>query len=152
MTFVATLISNPAAPALDAAAIERAQGVLPAAQAPIWLDPAVAADIPFTGPGEYHNRALGDRVSAAVSTGTNDVVVQRASNRRKQLFLADMDSTMIGQECIDELADFAGLKAHVAGITERAMRGEIEFEPALRERVALLKGMPVSVIDEVLAT
>jgi phosphoserine phosphatase len=71
--------------------------------------------------------------------------------RRKKLFLADMDSTMIGQECIDELADFAGLKAHVAKITERAMRGEIEFEPALRERVALLKGMPVSVVDEVLA-
>jgi phosphoserine phosphatase len=63
-----------------------------------------------------------------------------------------MDSTMIGQECIDELADFAGLKAHVAGITERAMRGEIEFEPALRERVALLKGLPVGVVDEVLAT
>jgi len=58
---------------------------------------------------------------------------------------------MIGQECIDELADFIGLKAHVAGITARAMRGEIEFEPALRERVALLKGMPVSVVDEVLA-
>jgi len=63
-----------------------------------------------------------------------------------------MDSTMIGQECIDELADFAGLKAHVAKITERAMRGEIEFEPALRERVALLKGMSVGVIDEVLKT
>jgi len=61
-----------------------------------------------------------------------------------------MDSTMIGQECVDELADFAGLKAHVAAITKRAMRGEIEFEPALRERVALLKGLPVSVVDEVL--
>jgi phosphoserine phosphatase len=61
-----------------------------------------------------------------------------------------MDSTMIGQECIDELADFAGLKAHVAAITERAMRGEIDFEPALRERVALLKDLPVSVIREVL--
>ena len=59
---------------------------------------------------------------------------------------------MIGQECIDELADFAGLKAHVAAITERAMRGEIEFEPALRERVALLKGLPVGVVDEVLKT
>ncbi len=58
---------------------------------------------------------------------------------------------MIGQECVDELADYAGLKAHVASITERAMRGEIEFEPALRERVALLKGLPVSVVDEVLA-
>ena len=58
---------------------------------------------------------------------------------------------MIGQECIDELADFAGLKAHVAAITERAMRGEIEFEPALRERVALLKGLPAASIDEVIA-
>ena len=68
-----------------------------------------------------------------------DVVVQPAANRRKKLFLADMDSTMIGQECIDELADYAGLKAHVAAITERAMRGEIAFEPALRERVACSK-------------
>jgi phosphoserine phosphatase len=62
-----------------------------------------------------------------------------------------MDSTMIDQECIDELADFAGLKAQVAAITERAMRGEMQFELALRERVALLKGLPVTVIDEVLA-
>ena len=59
---------------------------------------------------------------------------------------------MIEQECIDELADFAGLKAHVAAITERAMRGEIEFEPALRERVALLKGLDVKIVDEVLKT
>ena len=79
-----------------------------------------------------------------------DVVVQPAAGRRKKLFLADMDSTMIGQECIDELADYVGLKAQVAAITERAMRGEIDFEPALRERVALLKGLPVSVIEEVL--
>ena len=57
---------------------------------------------------------------------------------------------MIGQECIDELADYVGLKAHVAAITERAMRGEIAFEPALRERVALLKGLPVAVVDEVI--
>jgi phosphoserine phosphatase len=78
-------------------------------------------------------------------------VVQPLATRRKKLFLADMDSTMIGQECIDELADFAGLKAHVAAITDRAMRGEIAFEPALRERVALLKDLPVGVVDEVLA-
>jgi phosphoserine phosphatase len=77
-------------------------------------------------------------------------VVQPRALRRKKLLLADMDSTMIGQECIDELADYAGFKAHVAAITERAMRGEIEFEPALRERVALLRGLPASVVDEVL--
>jgi len=76
--------------------------------------------------------------------------VQPLAGRRKTLFVADMDSTMIGQECIDELADYVGLKAHVAAITERAMRGEIAFEPALRERVALLKGLPVAVVDEVI--
>jgi phosphoserine phosphatase len=63
-----------------------------------------------------------------------------------------MDSTMIGQECIDELADYAGLKREIAAITERAMRGEVEFEPALRERVALLKGLPMSVVEEVIRT
>ena len=78
-------------------------------------------------------------------------MVQPLASRRKRLFVADMDSTMIGQECIDELADYVGLKAHVAAITERAMRGEIAFEPALRERVALLKGLPVAVVDEVIA-
>jgi phosphoserine phosphatase len=79
-----------------------------------------------------------------------DAVVQPAAHRRKRLFLADMDSTMIAQECIDELADFVGMKAHVAAITERAMRGEIAFEPALRERVALLKGLPLATIAEVI--
>ena len=79
------------------------------------------------------------------------MVVQPAARRRKRLFVADMDSTMIGQECIDELADYVGLKAQVAAITERAMRGEIAFEPALRERVALLEGLAASVVDEVIA-
>jgi phosphoserine phosphatase len=78
-------------------------------------------------------------------------VVQANANRRKRLLIADMDSTMIGQECVDELADRVGLKARVAAITERAMRGDIAFEPALRERVALLAGLPASVIAEVIA-
>src|SRR5215472_10265685 len=142
MTFVATLISNPAAPSLDAAAIERAHRALPSAQAPAWLDPGIAADIPFAGSQEHKEangkRALADRVRAALAVGA-DVVLQPVSGRRKRLFLTDMDSTMIGQECIDELADYAGVKPQVAAITERAMRGEIEFAPALRERVALLK-------------
>jgi len=154
MTFVATLISNPAAPSLDAAAIERARRALPSAQAPAWLDPGIAADIPFGGSQEHTRangkRALADRVRAALAGVAADVVLQPVSGRRKRLFLADMDSTMIGQECIDELADYAGVKPQVAAITERAMRGEIEFAPALRERVALLKGLPASVIDEVI--
>ncbi|MEA3036995.1 MAG: phosphoserine phosphatase [Sphingomonadales bacterium] len=76
-----------------------------------------------------------------------DVIVQGEASRRRKLLVADMDSTMIAVECIDELADYAGLKAEVAAITERAMRGELIFEDALQERVALLKGMEVSVID-----
>jgi phosphoserine phosphatase len=151
MAFVATLISNPAAPALDAALIERARDALPSPQAPIWLAQGIAADIPFGAPQENDNRLLAERVRAALAGAAIDVVVQPASGRRKALFLTDMDSTMIGQECIDELADYVGVKQQVAAITERAMRGEIEFAPALRERVALLKGLPASVVDEVIA-
>jgi phosphoserine phosphatase len=155
MTFVATLISNPAAPSLDAATLERAQRALPSPQAPVWLDPGVAADLPFTGSRNNTQandvRALTERVRAALASAPVDVLLQPASARRKSLFLADMDSTMIAQECIDELADYVGVKRQVAAITERAMRGEIEFAPALRERVALLKGLPASVADEVIA-
>jgi phosphoserine phosphatase len=81
-----------------------------------------------------------------------DCAVMPSAGRRKKLFLADMDSTMIGQECIDELADAVGLKAHVSGITERAMRGEIAFEPALRERVALLKGLPATIVGDIISS
>jgi phosphoserine phosphatase len=150
MTLVATLISNPAEPALDTATLARARDALHGPAASIWLDPGIAADIPFTGSGENDNRALTARLREAIGAEPVDVVVQAEHGRRKMLFLADMDSTMIGQECIDELADYAGLKAHVSAITERAMRGEIAFAPALRERVALLKGLPEKVIDEVI--
>ena len=150
MTHIATLISNPAAPALDTATLDRARAALPAAGLPHWLDPGIAADIPFTPVGAIDQRGLADEIRIVLSGSPVDVVVQPAAHRRKRLFLADMDSTMIGQECIDELADYAGLKTHVAAITERAMRGEIAFEPALRERVALLKGLPQSVVDEVI--
>ncbi len=118
----------------------------PAQQAASWLFEGVAADIAFA-PADSA-RAIAARLREAVGDLPVDIVVQPQLGRRKKLFLADMDSTMIGQECIDELADFAGLKAHVAAITERAMRGEIEFEPALRERVALLKGLPVGIVAE----
>ena len=149
MTHVATLISTRGRPALDAAAIAIAVGVLATAQDARVLDPGIAADIPFT-PGSADDKAITERLRAALKDRPLDVVVQPAETRRKRLLVADMDSTMIGQECIDELADYVGLKAHVAAITERAMRGEIAFEPALRERVALLKGLPLSAVDEVI--
>lgn len=81
-----------------------------------------------------------------------DVLVARDDIVVPRVFVSDMDSTMIGQECIDELADFAGLKEHVAAITERAMQGELDFETALRERVRLLADLPESAIAECLAT
>src|SRR6266403_1421081 len=122
-----------------------ARALLSHAGSPQWLFDEVAVDIPFES--DEDARAIAERLRAARVDLPIDIVVQPQAIRRKKLLLADMDSTMIGQECIDELADYAGLKAHVAGITERAMRGEIEFEPALRERVALLKGLAVSVVD-----
>ena len=146
MTHVATLIGSPNA--LSSAALARARAALPGAGEPCWLADGTAADISFSLSAGVDQRALAEQLRGLI--GGIDVVVQPATNRRKKLFLADMDSTMIGQECIDELADYAGLKAHVAAITERAMRGEIAFEPALRERVALLEGLPVSVVEEVL--
>ncbi len=114
------------------------------------LDAGIAADIPFAPSGAPDNRATADAIRARLGGAPVDVIVQDAATRRKRLFLADMDSTMIGQECIDELADLVGLKDHVSAITERAMRGEIAFEPALRERVALLKGLPANVVDDVI--
>ncbi|MCX7323751.1 MAG: phosphoserine phosphatase SerB [Hyphomicrobiales bacterium] len=150
MAYVATLVSHPAQKALTPAMLAKASQALPHAGAATWLNPGIAADLPFARP----DAALADiaaRLRVAVSAPI-DVIVQPIAHRRKKLFLADMDSTMIGQECIDELADFVGLRAEVSEITERAMRGELAFEPALRERVALLRGLPVSVVDEIIAS
>jgi phosphoserine phosphatase len=150
MSLVVTLISNPADPALDSTVIDGALALLPSPGHAQWLFNEVAVDIPFDSHEDI--RTIEHRLREARGDLPFDIVVQPQATRRKKLFLADMDSTMIGQEVVDELAGFAGLKAHVAAITERAMRGEIEFEPALRERVALLKGLPVGVVDEVLKT
>jgi phosphoserine phosphatase len=144
MTHVATLIGTADA---VSTAVETAHAALPGAGPPQRLGPG-AADIPFTAETAVDQRSLAERLRG--TTSGIDTVVQPAAARRKKLFLADMDSTMIRQECIDELADYVGLKAHVAAITERAMRGDIAFERALRERVALLEGLPISVIEEVL--
>src|SRR5271165_5553586 len=150
MTLVATLISPTSA--LDDVALGRARAVLPATSSPPeWLDPSNAADIFFSAGDENDNRAIAEQIREALGDQAIDVVVQNVAGRRKRLFVADMDSTMIGQECIDELADLVGQKARIAAITERAMRGELAFAPALRERVALLAGLPASVIDEVIA-
>ena len=151
MSLVATLVSNPARPALDEALLKKAAAALPGPATLDWLAPGIAADLSFAPQGASDNRALAEALRAALGGAPVDVIVQEKATRRKKLFLADMDSTMIGQECIDELADFVGKKQHVSEITERAMRGEIAFEPALRERVALLKGLEAKIVPQVIA-
>jgi phosphoserine phosphatase len=152
MTHVATLVCDPAFPVLTRDMLRRASEALRWSAVPRWLDPWIAADIAFDPGPAAGARAVADRVRSALDNAAVDVVVQRAQGRRKKLLLADMDSTMIGQECIDELAAEIGKRAHVAAITERAMRGEIAFEPALRERVALLKGLDRATILGVIAS
>jgi phosphoserine phosphatase len=150
MAYVAILLSNPANPAVDATIVAKIASLLPNAGAARLLAPGIAADIPFaassTAVPDIVNRIRDNTAGMPI-----DIAVLPEANRRKKLLLADMDSTMIQQECIDELAAFVGLKDKVSEITARAMRGEIAFEPALRERVALLKGLPVTVVDEIMA-
>lgn len=141
-------MSTPTAPAVDQDLVRRAQEALGASETATVLSTGVAADIRFEGPNASAAMTL---LRGITGTAPVDIFVQPEEGRRKLLLIADMDSTMIRQECIDELAAELGLKERISDITERAMRGEIEFEPALRERVALLAGLPVSAIDTVLS-
>jgi phosphoserine phosphatase len=104
-----------------------------------WLAAESAADV-FVD-GAWPSTALSDALRAALAPAPVDVIVQPVRGRRKAVLVADMDSTIIREECIDELADCKGLRAHIAAITRRAMDGELDFAAALRERVALLKGV-----------
>jgi phosphoserine phosphatase len=161
MFYVATLISHPDRPSVDTALAQKIARYLPHGRPVDWLAPGIAVDVAFliddtdaeasVAYKENLLRELSTDIRDITAGEPVDVVIQPHDGRRKKLLLADMDSTMIAQECIDELADYAGFKTRVAAITERAMRGEIAFEPALRERVALLKGLPATVIEEVIA-
>lgn len=143
---VATVVAPEGSGLLDLPSLARLREALPKAEVSV-LSPGRAVDFYLPAGGATAREAI----RTALPGLPLDILVQPAAGRRKKLFLADMDSTMIGQECIDELADAVGLKAHVSAITERAMRGEIAFEPALRERVALLKGLPADVVERMIA-
>ena len=148
MTHILTLIGNKTTTLTDktvAAAAEK----LPGAGKPDWLAENHACDIAFT-PETHNIKALEAEIRQTLSG--IDLALLPKDNRRKKLLIADMDSTIIEQECIDELADLVGLKPQVAEITERAMRGEIDFEPALKERVALLAGLDTSQLEKVYET
>jgi phosphoserine phosphatase len=143
--FIATLVADPLAAGQLSDAAERlaAAGCAPGAWR--WLDEGRAADLAF---GAHPDLARGALEGAFPAT---DVIIQPAGGREKKLLVADMDSTMITVECIDELADYAGIKGRIAEVTERAMRGELDFAAALDARVALLAGLEEGAIDRCLA-
>lgn len=143
MAYTATLIGTPGRASIDDRLADAAASAVGTA-ARSWLCEGDALDIPLppeTMPGEVHAA-----LRSAIDGAPVDIAVLPTTRRRKKILIADMDSTMIDQECIDELADEVGLKDRVADITARSMNGEIAFEPALRERVGLLKGLDASVI------
>lgn len=135
-------------PAVDAALAERVRAAAGAGEVR-WLRRRVACDMRLPLDSAAPDEAEAAARHAAAGRPVDVAIVPEAA-RRKALLIADMDSTIIGQECIDELADLVGLKEHIAAITERAMRGEIAFEPALRERVALLGGIDLAAIGRVI--
>jgi phosphoserine phosphatase len=156
MFYAATLISSPDRPTVSESLAEEAARRLPEGRVANWLAPGIAVDLSFRADeATVPQRKIVDHFGAvlrdAIGGAPVDIVIGPHQGRRKRLLVADMDSTMIGEECIDELAAYAGLKDRVAAITGRAMRGEVAFAPALRERVALLKGLSSGVIDEVIA-
>ncbi|TAG19177.1 MAG: phosphoserine phosphatase SerB [Rhodobacterales bacterium] len=142
--FVATLLTNPETPLLERVTVESLRNAWGGGDAR-WLDPGVAAEFAVDAPPANLCEVWDSLQALRI-----DLVVQEAAGRKKRLLIADMDSTMIQQECIDELADEAGVGAEVAAITARAMNGELDFEAALRDRVGLLRGLPASVIASVL--
>ncbi|MDO9459143.1 MAG: phosphoserine phosphatase SerB [Alphaproteobacteria bacterium] len=153
MHHIITLICNPANVVLDTSIIADLSSVLQKAGGLTgrveWLNGPIAADLECAGldPG-----GIEDMLRDALEGEPVDVVVHQADEqRRRKLLIADMDSTIITVECLDELADFAGRKAEVSAITERAMRGELVFEDALRERIAILAGLPQSALADTYA-
>ncbi|NVO25906.1 phosphoserine phosphatase SerB [Donghicola sp. C2-DW-16] len=143
--YVATLLTNPANPVLETVLVDSLRNAWGGGDIQ-WLCPDVAAEFSLDVIPDNRWDVWEDLQKQGV-----DLVIQPAEGRKKKMLLADMDSTMIQQECIDELADEAGVGERVKDITARAMNGELDFEGALTERVGLLKGLPESVIDKVLA-
>ena len=142
MSLIAVLVGHPDHGGVPQALADEAAAIT--GGVPDWLNPGLAVELAV--PGAEHE-PVEIALRTTIGTLPVDVAVLPAERRRKRLLIADMDSTIIGCECIDELADFAGVKAQVAEITERAMRGELDFPSALRHRVSLLKGLPLSALQ-----
>lgn len=144
--FIATILTKPSEPHLEPSMVEALRGAWGGGDV-VWLAPKEAAEFAIDFLPDNRWNVWEDLQRMGL-----DLVVQPAAGRQKKMLLADMDSTMIQQECIDELADEAGVGEHVAGITARAMNGELDFDAALLERVGLLRGLDEAVIEQVLNT
>jgi phosphoserine phosphatase len=155
-TCALVLTSSPKAPALSDFAVGRAWSMIPEALRldQKWLAPKEAWEALFVAPEDLDLADLRRRITTSLHGITMDVniVPGDIGTRRKKLLMADMDSTIINQECIDEIADLAGIKPKIAAITERAMRGELKFEDALNERLGLLAGLTEKQLGEVYDT
>ena len=143
MAYVLSIIADPAAPIINADVKSRFNALTPGDG---WLDlsPSIASELSL----QEADQTLLSSLRDAAKDLPLDINILPAEHRRKRLLIADMDSTIIEQECIDELAEFAGKRAEISAITERAMRGELNFEQALEERVAMLKGLSLSVLAQ----
>ena len=140
MSYVLTLIANRAAINLEHPIIDQVRRVVSGGE-PDILSPGEAADIPCSSPPDL------SATRAALLGAPVDAIAVHARGRRKRLLIADMDSTIVTGETLDELADCAGLRSEIAGITQRAMNGELDFPTALRQRVALLKGLSIAALE-----
>ncbi|MCP4318331.1 MAG: phosphoserine phosphatase SerB [Hyphomicrobiales bacterium] len=147
MPLVATLITDPSNPILSPELANRAANGV-SAQVADWLAQDISCDLVLKD-GVSRDDAQ-TAIADALDGEPVDIVIQETADRKKSLLIADMDSTMIRQECVDELAAEAGVYEHVAAITKRAMNGEIEFESAMCERVALLEGLDLTIVHQVL--
>jgi phosphoserine phosphatase len=149
MTHVLTLIAAPGIHDPLAAIADDIRSAIHAAHPPVWLSPD-ACDISFTPADESALAEARHALRSIPSNAPIDSHIQPVEGRRKRMLAADMDSTIIQQECLDEVARVAGIGPKVAAITERAMRGELQFEAALRERISLLAGFAEAKLQEVL--
>jgi phosphoserine phosphatase len=141
MAQILTLVADRAATSLTPAIVARARDAAGVAE-PVTLSPGEAVDLKMADAADL------DAVRAALGDAPIDAIATTTENRRKRLLVADMDSTIVTGETLDELADFAGLKQRIAAITARAMNGELDFKSALRERVAMLHGLPVEALEQ----
>ena len=141
MSHILTLAVDRTSATLSDAIIARVRDAIQG-RPPVPLSPGEAADIPCLGPPDM------DTVVAALDGAPVDAIPTRARGRRKGLLVADMDSTIVTTETLDEIAAFAGLKDRIAAITKRAMNGELDFAAALRERVGMLKGLPLDALEK----